>query len=96
MSIEFTSPNTIVLIHGFWVTPRSWENWIRHYEARASRVLAPAYPGFGVGVEALNRNPRLGRGRGGDQLGPDRGCRRGAAFSGEGQLPGAAESGQPA
>jgi hypothetical protein len=20
----------IVLIHGFWVTPRSWENWITH------------------------------------------------------------------
>ena len=21
-------PETIVLIHGFWVTPRSWEHWI--------------------------------------------------------------------
>jgi pimeloyl-ACP methyl ester carboxylesterase len=57
MSIEFTSPNTVVLIHGFWVTPLSWENWISHYEARGYRVLAPAYPGFEVGVEALNRNP---------------------------------------
>ena len=26
-------PDTIVLIHGFWVTPRSWENWIEHYGA---------------------------------------------------------------
>ena len=32
----------IVLIHGFWVTPRSWEHWITHYEARGYRVLAPA------------------------------------------------------
>jgi hypothetical protein len=22
---ERTAPNTIVLVHGFWVTPRSWE-----------------------------------------------------------------------
>ena len=23
-----TAPDTIVLIHGFWVTPRTWERWI--------------------------------------------------------------------
>jgi pimeloyl-ACP methyl ester carboxylesterase len=50
-------PDTIVLIHGFWVTPRSWENWIDHYERRGFRVLAPAYPGFEVEVEALNADP---------------------------------------
>jgi pimeloyl-ACP methyl ester carboxylesterase len=49
-----TTPDTIVLIHGFWVTPRSWEQWITHYEQRGFRVLAPAYPGFEVEVEALN------------------------------------------
>ena len=49
-----TRPDTIVLIHGFWVTPRSWEDWITHYEGRGYRVLAPAYPGFEVEVEALN------------------------------------------
>jgi pimeloyl-ACP methyl ester carboxylesterase len=47
------APDTIVLIHGFWVTPRSWEHWISHYEGRGFRVLAPAYPGFDVEVEAL-------------------------------------------
>ena len=51
------SPNTIVLIHGFWVTPRSWEKWIPYYEAKGYRVLAPAYPGFEVEVEALNADP---------------------------------------
>jgi pimeloyl-ACP methyl ester carboxylesterase len=49
-----TKPDTIVLIHGFWVTPRSWEDWIDHYQAKGFRVLAPAYPGFDVEVEALN------------------------------------------
>lgn len=51
------APNTIVLIHGFWVTPRSWEHWIPYYERKGYRVLAPAYPGFEVEVEALNRDP---------------------------------------
>jgi pimeloyl-ACP methyl ester carboxylesterase len=52
-----TTPDTIVLIHGFWVTPRSWEQWIPYYEAKGFRVLAPAYPGFEVEVEALNADP---------------------------------------
>jgi esterase/lipase len=49
-----SAPDTIVLIHGFRVTPRSWENWVAHDERRGYRVLAPAYPGFDVEVEALN------------------------------------------
>ena len=57
MSPEGSAPDTIVLIHGFWVTPRSWEHWIAHYEAKGYRVLAPAYPGFEVEVEALNADP---------------------------------------
>ena len=32
----------IVLIHGVWVTPRSWEEWIAHYEGRGLSVHAPA------------------------------------------------------
>jgi pimeloyl-ACP methyl ester carboxylesterase len=57
MSTDRPRPDTIVLIHGFWVTPRSWEDWIKHYEAKGYRVLAPAYPGFEVEVEALNADP---------------------------------------
>jgi pimeloyl-ACP methyl ester carboxylesterase len=52
-----TTPETIVLIHGFWVTPRSWEQWIERYEGRGYRVIAPAYPGFEAEVEALNADP---------------------------------------
>jgi len=36
---------------------RSWEKWVEHYEDRGYRVLAPAYPGFEVEVEALNEDP---------------------------------------
>jgi pimeloyl-ACP methyl ester carboxylesterase len=55
--VTASAPDTIVLIHGFWVTPRSWEDWIARYEAEGFRVLAPAYPGFEVEVEALNADP---------------------------------------
>src|SRR5215204_1071977 len=50
-----TAPDTIGLVHGLWVTPRSWEHWIEHYENKGYRVLAPAYPG--LEVEALNEDP---------------------------------------
>ena len=45
MSPATSTPDTIVLVHGFWVTPRSWEHWIERYEAKGLRVIAPAYPG---------------------------------------------------
>ncbi len=57
MSTGTSAPDTIVLVHGFWVTPRSWEHWIERYENAGYRVLAPAYPGYEVEVEALNADP---------------------------------------
>ena len=51
------APKTILLVHGFWVTPRSWERWIERYESQGYRVVAPAYPGLEVEVEALNEDP---------------------------------------
>jgi pimeloyl-ACP methyl ester carboxylesterase len=50
-------PLPIVLIHGLWMTPRSWEHWVARYEDRGHCVLAPAYPGLGVEVEALREDP---------------------------------------
>ena len=29
-----TRPDSIVLVHGLWMTPRSWENWVAYYEAK--------------------------------------------------------------
>ena len=54
---ETAAPDTIVLVHGLWVTPRSWERWIERYEGKGYRVLAPAYPGLAVEVEALREDP---------------------------------------
>jgi pimeloyl-ACP methyl ester carboxylesterase len=57
MGTSSAAPDTIVLIHGFWVTPRSWEHWKARYEAKGYTVLTPSYPGFEVEVEALNADP---------------------------------------
>jgi pimeloyl-ACP methyl ester carboxylesterase len=37
--------------------PRIWEHWIPRYERRGFGVLAPAYPGFEIEVEALRADP---------------------------------------
>ena len=36
---------SILLIHGLWMTPLSWEDWIIHYQSRGYQVLAPGWPG---------------------------------------------------
>jgi pimeloyl-ACP methyl ester carboxylesterase len=48
-----TAPDTIVLIHGLWMTPLAWEHWVTRYEDRGFRVLTPGYPGIGQGEEGL-------------------------------------------
>jgi pimeloyl-ACP methyl ester carboxylesterase len=53
------APDTVVLVHGLWMTPRSWGNWIEYYRAKGLTVLAPGYPGFEVEVEALRVTPSV-------------------------------------
>jgi pimeloyl-ACP methyl ester carboxylesterase len=54
-----TATDTVVLVHGLWMTPRSWEHWVPYYEAKGYRVVTPTYPGFGIEVEALRENPGI-------------------------------------
>ncbi len=58
------TPDTIVLIHGLWLTPRSWEHWVDRYSSRGYKVLAPAWPGMEVEVEALRKDPSVMNGLG--------------------------------
>lgn len=51
--------DTVVLIHGLWMTPRSWEHWVPYLEAKGYDVLTPGYPGFDIEVEALRENPSV-------------------------------------
>ena len=56
MSAEQATPKTIVLIHGLWMTPLSWEHWIERYSSRGYEVLAPAWPGMDVDIEQLRND----------------------------------------
>ncbi|MGC4071462.1 MAG: alpha/beta hydrolase [Nibricoccus sp.] len=51
------SSKTILLVHGLWVTPRSWEKFQRFYEARGYNAVAPAWPGIQGDVEGMQRDP---------------------------------------
>jgi alpha-beta hydrolase superfamily lysophospholipase len=47
------SKATVVLIHGLWMTPLSWEHWVERYTAKGSTVETPAWPGFDRPVEEI-------------------------------------------
>lgn len=49
--------DTIVLIHGLWMTPLCWEHWVERWSARGYAVIAPSWPGMEHGIEQLRRNP---------------------------------------
>lgn len=49
--------NTLVLIHGLWLTPCSWQLFRGFYEARGYRVLAPPWPRLHAQVEEARRDP---------------------------------------
>src|SRR5215211_6968703 len=49
--------DTVVLIHGLWMTPRSWEQWVPYLENQGYKVVTPTYPGFEGEVEALRADP---------------------------------------
>src|SRR5947199_5063832 len=51
------TPDTIVLVHGLWLTPRSWEGWKERFESRGHEVLAPAWPRMRDEVEEVRRDP---------------------------------------
>src|SRR5260370_19065247 len=46
----------IVLSHGLWVTPLSWEGWKQRFESKGHTVLAPAWPGLEGTVEEVRQN----------------------------------------
>ena len=46
----------IVLIHGMWMTPHSWDDWIDHYKDRGYNAIAPGWPGV-KDPEQIRRDP---------------------------------------
>src|SRR5438874_5399645 len=52
------APETIVLVHGLWLTPLSWEKWIEHYEGKGYNVIAPAWPGMDGEIDEVRSNTK--------------------------------------
>ena len=50
-------PDTIVLIHGLFMTALSWENWVERFTIRGFRVIARSWPGMEGDIAALRRDP---------------------------------------
>jgi pimeloyl-ACP methyl ester carboxylesterase len=49
--------DTIVLIHGLWLTGLSWEHWVQRFESQGYKVIARSWPGMEGDIEALRRDP---------------------------------------
>lgn len=49
--------DTIVLIHGLWMTALSWEHWVKYYTDKGYRVIARSWPGIEGDIDALRRDP---------------------------------------
>lgn len=48
---------TIVFLHGAWVTPTCWDSFRSFFEARGYASIAPAWPGKDRSVEAIRADP---------------------------------------
>ncbi|WP_404334794.1 alpha/beta hydrolase [Sphingomonas sp. MMS12-HWE2-04] len=55
--------DTVVLIHGAWLTPSVWDRFRQRYEAAGMTVIAPPWPCFDRPIDALRArpDPRLAR-----------------------------------
>jgi len=51
--MDTATTDTVVLIHGLWMTPLSWEHWVTRYEQAGMKVITPGYPGIGQGEEGV-------------------------------------------
>jgi pimeloyl-ACP methyl ester carboxylesterase len=54
---DLDAPDTVVLIHGLFLTAKSWEKWVERYEGRGYRVIARDWPGMEGDLEELRRDP---------------------------------------
>jgi len=51
---------TIVFIHGAWVTPLCWDQFIPFFESKGFKCVAPAWPFKDRPIEELRQNPSAG------------------------------------
>ncbi len=54
----------VVFIHGLWLLPSSWQNWLDLFEQAGYAPLAPGWPDDPETVEAARANPQAFAGKG--------------------------------
>lgn len=65
-----TTPKApIVLVHGLWMTPTSWNTWADRFRAQGHEVIVPGWPGIDDrSVADIRRNPEPLKGIGLTQI----------------------------
>ncbi|MFK4762344.1 alpha/beta hydrolase [Microbacterium sp. ZW T5_45] len=60
-----TEKTPIVLIHGLWMTPKSWDTWAERFRAKGHEVIVPGWPGIDDRTVAdIRRDPSALKGIG--------------------------------
>lgn len=64
-----TDKTPIVLIHGLWMTPKSWHTWAERFRAQGHEVIVPGWPGIDDrSVADIRRDPSALKGIGLKQI----------------------------
>ncbi|WP_369371243.1 alpha/beta hydrolase [Promicromonospora sp. Populi] len=64
-----TGKRPIVLVHGLWMTPASWDTWAERFRAAGHEVIVPGWPGIDDrSVQNVRSNPEPLRGIGLKQI----------------------------
>lgn len=64
-----TDKTPIVLIHGLWMTPKSWDTWAERFRAQGHEVIVPGWPGIDDrSVADIRRDPSALKGIGLKQI----------------------------
>ena len=50
---------TIVLIHGLWMSPKSWNGWKARFEEAGYTVVAPGWPGVTDDIAGLRKDSSI-------------------------------------
>lgn len=49
--------DSVLFVHGAWLTPAVWSPWQKRFEAMGLQTLAPAWPGLERSIQDLRRAP---------------------------------------
>lgn len=61
-------PRTVVLIHGLWMTPLSWQGWADQLRSQGFDVVTPTWPRMNHTIEELRADPSLVGGLGLEEI----------------------------